>query len=66
MKKLALGFSAILAQYVCLFLLRPLSDLQKIAYEHQSIDKVATDIVFKLRTETFFQCNKSPNITRGV
>ena len=44
------------AHNVCIFLFRLHSDLQKIVYEHQGIDKVATDIVPKLRTnnESYF------------
>ena len=38
------------ADYVCLFLFRLLSDIQNGAYEHQSIDEVATVTVFKLWT----------------
>ena len=38
------------APFVCLFHLRQHSDLKKIAYEKQSIEKVANDKVSKLRT----------------
>ena len=59
-----LGFSKIIdAQCVCLFPSSLHSDLQQIAYEHQSIDDVATDRVFKLRTSfgNFFAMKQVAN-----
>ena len=37
--------------YICLFLFRLHSDLQKNTNEHQNFHNVANDIVFKLRTK---------------
>ena len=59
-----LGFSKIIdAQCVCLSPSSLHSDLQQIAYEHQSIDDVATDKVFKLRTSfgNFFAMKQVAN-----
>ena len=39
------------AHYVCLLRFRLHSDLQMIAYHHQSIHEVATDKVFEIRTK---------------
>ena len=56
------------AHYVCRFLLKLHSDLPRIACEHQGIDKVATAVVSKLRTnsEICFQSNKSLNNRKGL
>ena len=39
------------AHYVCQFLFRLLSDFQNVAYEHQSFNELATDVVSKLKND---------------